>query len=209
VDKTYWDQFYAKAHPDLQTPSSFARTCLGWLGEGQALFELGCGNGRDALFFARSGLRVTAVDQSEVAIGRLRALGIAAAHAPTFLCASFAELGEGHAPDAVYSRFTLHAVPAGVASTALGWAYRSLRPGGVLLAEARSVKGSTYGLGEPRERDAFVYQGHYRRFVRGEELVAELEGLGFAIVDHVEADGLAVYKDDDPVVVRVVAKKAG
>ena len=55
--------------------------------------------------------------------------------------------------------------------------------------------------------DAYIHDGHYRRFVRAEELTAELEALGFAIDQLVESDGMATFGSDDPVVVRAVASR--
>lgn len=213
TEDEYWNQFYSHAHQELEAPSSFALHVVEGMAEGQRLFELGCGNGRDALFFASRGLRVTACDRSRVAVETLQQrpdLG-RFLHRPKFLVADFAELdrsyrpGPGEAPDLVYSRFTLHAVPADVQAAALGWARRALAPGGKLLVEVRSVKGSLYGKGEPAERDAFIHDGHYRRFVRIEELTSELTKLGFAIDSATESAGVAVYRDDDPVVIRLVA----
>lgn len=213
TEDEYWNQFYSHAHHELEAPSSFALHVVEAMAQGQRLFELGCGNGRDALFFASRGLQVTACDRSRVAVETLKArpdLG-RFRHRPEFLVADFAELdqafrpGPGEAPDLVYSRFTLHAVPADVQAAALGWSRRALRPGGRLLIEVRSVKGSLYGKGEPVERDAFIHDGHYRRFVRIEELTSELSALGFAIESATEASGVAVYRDDDPVVIRLVA----
>lgn len=210
TEDEYWNQFYSHAHRELEAPSSFALHVVEGMTAGQRLFELGCGNGRDALFFASRGLRVTACDRSRVAVETLQArpdLG-RFAHRPEFLVADFLELDtayQGPAPDLVYSRFTLHAVPAHVQSAALGWTRRALVPGGRLLIEVRSVKGSLYGKGEPVERDAFLHDGHYRRFVRMAELTSELTKLGFNIESASEAAGLAVYRDDDPVVIRLVA----
>ena len=185
AESAYWNRFYSEAHQELQAPSSFAVHVTDELGlarPGLRLFELGCGNGRDALFFASRGLLVTACDRSEVAVQALQGR-----------------------PDLVYSRFTLHAVPVSVQSAALAWARRALAPGGKLLVEVRSVNGSLYGKGQEVERDAFIHDGHYRRFVRIDELTSELTGLGFAIDSAIEASGVAVYKDDDPVVIRLVA----
>ena len=39
---------------------------------GGAVLELGCGNGRDSLFFLQNGLRVTGVDASDNAIRQLQ-----------------------------------------------------------------------------------------------------------------------------------------
>lgn len=213
-EDAYWNAFYAGRHPDIENPSSFARVVLGRLEPGALMFELGCGNGRDALFFADQGVRMVACDRSAVAIqmldgrpdlGRFR-------HRPRFLAADFAELvrvyDASHEPlDAIYSRFTLHAIPAEIQSAALRWAAEHLRVGGQLLIEVRSVKGSLYGKGEQVERDAFIHDGHYRRFLRLEELTAELEGLGLEIAESTESSGVAVYRDDDPVVIRLTARK--
>jgi ubiquinone/menaquinone biosynthesis C-methylase UbiE len=210
TEDEYWNRFYSHAHQELEAPSSFALHVMGGLAPGQRLFELGCGNGRDALFFASRGLRVTACDRSKVAVETLQARPDLErfAHRPEFLVADFVELDRayrGEPPNVVYSRFTLHAVPAAVQSAALGWARRALAPGGKLLIEVRSVKGSLYGKGEPVERDAFLHDGHYRRFVRIEELTSELTKLGFGIDSASESSGVAVYRDDDPVVIRLVA----
>lgn len=210
MDGRYWEHFYNEPHPDLEAPSTFARFCHERLRPGDALFELGCGNGRDALYFASLGLRVVACDQSSTAIEHLglRSTDHRFPHAPQFVAADFTLL-DARQPDldVVYSRFTLHAVTAPEASRALAWSHASLRPGGVLLIEVRSVLGSLYGKGQPAGRDAFLHDGHYRRFVRSDELHGELGALGFDVVDAIESDGLAVYKDDDPVVIRVVARK--
>ena len=53
-----------------------------------------------------------------------------------------------------------------------------------------------------------VYQlARYRRFVRLEQLKRELETLGFVVNYVIEKDGLSVYKDDNPVLIRVHARK--
>jgi len=108
----------------------------------------------------------------------------------------------------MYSRFTLHAIRKEDASSCLKWAYDNLDKNGILCIEARSTKGDLYGKGTPveGEKDAFIY-GHYRRFINGIELTQELEELGFVIDKFIEEKGVAVFRDDDPVVVRVIAKK--
>lgn len=210
TDRSYWDDFYRSAHSDIETPSTFAIWCRPLLATGLRLVELGCGNGRDAVFFAHEGMDVVGCDQSEIAIQSLCSKPYSrCAYRPAFVIGDFSRLQDGRfgAIDVVYSRFTLHAVTQDEASAALSWAARNLKPHGHLLIEVRSVKGDLYGKGEPRERDAFVYNGHYRRFVRMEELSAELQSLGFLIETAIESAGLAVHKNDDPVVIRIVARR--
>jgi hypothetical protein len=61
-------------------------------------------------------------------------------------------------------------------------------------------------LGEvisPTER----IHGHYRRFVVMDDLLQRLEAVGLEVVGKVESNRLAVFNDEDPVVIRVEARK--
>ena len=51
------------------------------------------------------------------------------------------------------------------------------------------------------------FTDHYRRFINLEELINELEEIGFKILFQIESKGLAPYKDEDPVIIRAVCKK--
>lgn len=58
------------------------------------------------------------------------------------------------------------------------------------------------------ERNAYFYDNHYRRFIVMEELVQSLQEQGFQIEYAKEQSGFAPYGNDDPPVIRIVAKKA-
>ncbi|MGH7488462.1 MAG: class I SAM-dependent methyltransferase, partial [bacterium] len=178
ITRRHWDGFYGKDHPNLVEPSMFARLCVSLLPASSSVFEIGCGNGRDSIFMARNGLRVLASDASPIAIERAheQARDLSLPHAPRFITCAVEHLDDRHAGelDAVYMRFFLHAVEPAVASTGLRWAFRSLRPDGRLFVEARSIRGSMYGKGQPAGRDAFIQDDHYRRFIRLDELHDEI-----------------------------------
>ena len=71
----YWNDYYAK-NVALQTPSPFAKFVYSnYLNAGKDLLELGCGNGRDSLYFVSKGINVTAIDASDVAINALATKG--------------------------------------------------------------------------------------------------------------------------------------
>ena len=85
--------------------------------------------------------------------------------------------------------------------------YASLRPGGKLFIEVRSVKDPLFGKGRQLEHNAFFYDNHYRRFIVLEELVAELEECGFLVEYAKDSKGFAPYGNEDPSVIRVVARR--
>lgn len=203
--KTHWQSYYG-SQPLVFEPSSFAQAVIGELTSGTKLLEIGCGNGRDAGFFAECGFDVYAIDASKAAIevcvehhhsSRLR-----------FLHGTLPEISATLPSDfhTVYSRFCLHAMTKLEEWETLVAAHRSMVPGGRLLIECRSINDPLARLGEvisPTER----IHGHYRRFIIADELLARLTEIGFAVISAVESDNLAVLGKDNPVVLRVVAVK--
>ena len=71
MDKEYWENFYQKNDAPNE-PSAFAQDSISHFPLDSQILELGCGNGRDSLFFARNGFRVFACDQSQQSIGKLK-----------------------------------------------------------------------------------------------------------------------------------------
>ena len=106
----------------------------------------------------------------------------------------------------IYSRFVLHAMTLAKEKDFLRHAAALLTPGGCLYLECRSINDPLAHQGEiisPTERIA----GHYRRFIVLDELQARLQTAGFVIADAVESQGLAQLGADDPVVIRVTARR--
>jgi 2-polyprenyl-3-methyl-5-hydroxy-6-metoxy-1,4-benzoquinol methylase len=149
---------------------------------------------------------VTAIDLSDAAIRKCRRehghLDI------RFLAGKIGQLsGELAGPfDVVYSRFVLHAMPLEEEIEVLQTVFGHLRPGGLLHIECRSINDPMAREGEvisPTER----IHGHYRRFIVMEGLEARLHHAGFEILESIESNGLAVFGDQDPVVIRIAARR--
>lgn len=69
-----WDRVYAKDSSFFgDEPSSFALSCYNIMKDKgvKKILELGCGQGRDCLYFGSEGLDVTALDYSQTAINGL------------------------------------------------------------------------------------------------------------------------------------------
>ncbi|BBD38235.1 adenylylsulfate kinase [Aminobacter sp. Y103A] len=202
----HWSSYYSKgAAPS--SPSPFAMAVAEKLSPRPiTLLEVGCGNGRDSIFFGRQGHRVVGIDLSAQAIENCEAnKGDIDAEFRSGRLPELPSLQNGKF-DAVYSRFVLHAMPLAEEVETLEAVHRSLKPGGQLFIECRSINDPMARLGEvisPTER----IHGHYRRFIVRDDLLRRLEVVGFDVVHSLEAKGLAVHKDDDPTVIRVEARK--
>lgn len=208
-DVRYWNQYYSKnsAMP-LGNESKFARDILPKISDkGTSLIEFGCGNGRDSLFFAEKGLDVTGVDASGNAIEMLKERNTFPN--ARFLCEDFT--GESvifkvqH--DYCYCRFTLHAIAEMQEQYALRNARDTLKTGGMLFIEARSIKDDICGLGKCIGENSYIYNDHFRRFIDKDKLVNNLESGGFGIASEQEGRGFAPYGEEDPVVIRIIARK--
>ncbi len=210
-DEEYWDKYYEdkqKKDELLTAPSLFATAMLQkYMESGKYLIELGCGNGRDSLWFAENGIDVTAIDASPFVIKELQKK--VALDNCTFICDDFvnAESIYQIQYDYCYSRFTLHAINEQQENQILSKAYEMLKAKGYFFIEARSVHDGKYGLGQAIEKNAYIYEGHYRRFINPEELAVKLTNIGFNLIELEESDQFAPQKGDRAVCVRVVAQK--
>ena len=204
-NSAYWNQYY-KNRVCSEEPSPFAQYVSTLVEPGKRMVELGCGNGRDAVFFAGQGLRVTALDMSQEAIAQLQSRNLDSAE---FLCGDFVN-SDVHQPDSydyAYSRFTIHSINRNQEQVLLGNLFRGLRPKGTLFIEVRGVNDPLFGKGRQVERNAYFYDNHYRRFIVLDELAASLEQRGFLVEYAQERTGFAPYGNDDPPVIRIVAAK--
>jgi adenylylsulfate kinase-like enzyme len=202
----YWDDYYHGVK-GVSSPSPFALFVAEKLLPHQRILEVGCGNGRDATFFAERDHRVTAVDKSAAAVELCQKLHTNSS--VKFFAGTLQRYSEEWAGqfDFVYSRFVLHAMTEAEEVEMLQAAHRALSPKGQIMVECRSINDPLAREGEvisPTERIA----GHYRRFIIRDELRDRLTSAGFEVTYETESNGLAVFKDEDPVVIRFVARKA-
>lgn len=200
---SHWGSFYSEDVAPKK-PSPFAETISAVLPSGTRLIDIGCGNGRDACFFARQGHDITAIDRSPEAIQAARSEGSSARFLAGTLPELRNELGSPFA--AAYSRFVIHAMPLAEEEDLLDSIREILLPNGRIFLECRSIKDPMIRLGEvlsPNER----IHGHYRRFIILDELRERLTRRGFVIENETESDGLAIFGEENPVVIRINARK--
>ena len=204
MNKKFWDRYYAKTL-GLETPSTFATYVSGLIKKGDSILELGCGNGRDSFYFAKKGFQVFAIDQSKIVINRIKKKNIN----PKFICKDIQELEKTFKfeIDHCYARFFLHALNENEENRVIKSVAKLLPKDGLFFSENRSVKSDLYGKGKVISKDIFSTD-HKRRFIRKNNISQKLEDNGFKITTLVEEKGLAVHHYDDPVVIRICAKRS-
>lgn len=208
MDSVYWNKFYKKFSFDIPSScSTFAEFCVAKKAfEGLRILELGSGNGRDSRFFCANGFEVLAVDQIDPS-GNLENYAVdGLEYRCSDFCAEdlFSSIAATSESIGLYSRFSLHAISETDQMTLMA-RINSCQNIGVLAIEARSIYDRRFGVGEPVGRNAFI-DTHYRRFIDPEELYEEIS-KEFLVKYFEVADGLSVFKDDDPVVVRLVGNR--
>lgn len=208
MDKNYWKNIYSKQSEGEQ-PSLFAKYIVETIDiENKSIIELGCGNGRDAIYFANANAHVTAIDQCDNIIELLNHR-FQKIDNLCFKCEDFTRLDSNSKYDIIYSRFTLHSISKEQEKDVINWSYRNLNPNGKLCIEVRGQKNEIYQVGTPveGEPDAFILNDHYRRFIHFETLCIELEKLGFRLDFAKEQKGFAPYNGTDETYIRVIATK--
>ena len=192
--------------PDIENPSLFALEIGRQLKKGATILDLGCGNGRDSKYFYQLGLNVTGIDASDEVITMLQK---DQNENMCFICDDFVTSSMVYAGqyDYCYSRFSLHAITEEQENELLSNIYGVLCEGGKFFIEARSINDEIYGLGERVGKNAYFYEGHFRRFIKRKELEEKLLNVGFQIEYSKEERGYAPFKNMNPLVIRIIAKK--
>lgn len=209
LNKGYWDEFYRKHAVDI--PSQFCVYVATDIPKEQVIAEFGCGNGRDAIYLANQGFNVFAVDLSQEAVDacqqKMDQRGIKHASfrqgdlsddnaIETTLNA--ARIMANQQAVVIYSRFVMHSLDKTQESSFLASLGKHLRPGDSAYFEFRSK--------EDAELEK-IFGGHYRRYIDTDAFNEELQKNGFQTRYSHTGQGMAVYKNEDPFVSRIVAIK--
>ncbi len=205
-DREYWNRYYKDIIDHKVVPSDFARLVETKLERNSHIMELGCGNGRDSLYFLSQGHNVIAVDGADAAIDMLNEVTKEDTNA-LFVCDDFVKCQTLYQMkyDCIYSRFTLHAITEEQENELLSNVKQALIDGGLLCIEARTIHDEIYGKGKKVEHNAFYYNDHYRRFIDIAEFEDKLKKNGFKILSIEESAGFSKTEESDPVLMRCIA----
>ena len=206
-DINYWNEFYKVNPPDSMKESLFAKFVSNYVETGKNLVDIGCGNGRDSIFFNKIGLNVLGIDSSNFVIETLKKFS---SKSLSFINGNFINEKSVYEKifDYYYSRFTLHAIEETGENEFINNVYRSLNTNGKFFIEVRSVHDEKFGKGKKVARNAYIFDGHYRRFIVMEELLLKLIKTGFSIKYAEEETGFAPFGKEDSPIIRIIALKS-
>ena len=169
MDAQAWDERYAGADPVWSLdPNRFVVSELAGLAPGpHGALDLACGEGRNAIWLARQGWKVTATDFAAQGLERGRAL---AGDLPiTWQVGDALTMPLPSVDLAVIAYLQL---PAEQRRTALRRAFGALTTGGTLLVVAHDSTNFAEGTGGPQD-PAVLYTA--------EDVLADLDGLDLAV----------------------------
>jgi SAM-dependent methyltransferase len=167
VQRTHWQETYS-AHPGMygEEPSAAARHARDVFRAADAtdVLELGAGHGRDALYFARSGFTVQALDFSATGLRQLReaahSRGVAERVTTTVHDVRDALPLPDASVDAVFAHMLLcMALSTQEIHAVVGEVRRVLRPGGRFVYTVRHTGDAHYDTGIAHGDDIFEHGG--------------------------------------------------
>ena len=179
-DRIRWDQRYRDgAYATREHPSAFLQERLPWIGRpqpGLLALDLACGRGRNALFLARRGFRVDAVDISAEALQSAREVAEAAALDDIRWTLHDLDEGlDGIAQQQQSRQYDLALIMRYLDLSLLQAAADWLQPGGHLLCEVHlQTELPVAGPGNPAFRAA---PGEVKQAASGLQILLYQEGL--------------------------------
>jgi len=183
-DRVRWDERYASdgcvwgAEPNQKVAEFAAQLEVG------SVLDLGCGQGRNAIWLARQGHHVTALDLSPVAIEQAKAWALQAGVDIEFRVADLEDWEpEGRTWDFVLLCYLQ--LPESLRRRAHALAVTSLAPGGKLLLIAHHLENLEHGVSGPPDPGVLYTEAQLRADF------AELEIVRCEKVSrHVEREGM-------------------
>lgn len=151
MTRSPWAREYARTPTSYiwgTAPSSFAREVSAHLPPGARVLDLGCGEGRDSVFFASRGCDVTGVDVSRAGLRKARRLARARGVDVRWVDGDMAGLRIAGPFDLVYSCGAVHYVPRPQRSRLFARLQALTAPGGLHAHIVFTDRGVYVELGE-------------------------------------------------------------
>ena len=202
MKNNHWDRYYDVHYKPFEK-SDFAVFSLPYLEKGQRLIDIGCGNGRDSIFFKENGLNKMGIDYSSVAIQNLSNYESQNLKFKQLDVSKIKKILKNEYFDVCYCRFFIHSINEKNEEILFKWIKSNVKK--LLLIETRIVD-KNYESSN---------QDHYRRPSNPTVLINKIKSIGFKLEIQKVSDNFSIYKDsygnldikNSPKLLRIVARK--
>jgi SAM-dependent methyltransferase len=203
-NKLYWNKYYKKRIKFKE--SNFARFVWKFIRYNSIknIADIGCGNGRDSLFFLKKGLNVSGYDNSKIVINNnIKEYG------KNFfildLCKKKINITKKF--DVLYLRFFIHAISKKMQNNLLLNLKKISHKKSLFFFEYRTINDPLIKKGikiSAYER----FTTHYRRFIKTNEFVSTLEEFNLKVIYKRTSNKFSITKNDTPEISRIIALNA-
>ena len=205
INLRHWNYFY-KSKKLINKPTNFAIFCQKKLKKYKGvIYDVGCGNGRDVIFFNKKKNYCIGIDKSFQAIvnNKNNFFNYKNNFIKRNFCKFFLEKIK-NVRFSVYSRFSLHSINSKGEEKLINSLVKQKNLD-FLFIETRTLDDDFYGVGKKIGKHEFI-STHYRRFIDPLILKKKLKE-NFKIIYFKKSRGFAKFGKEDPCVLRIIAKK--
>lgn len=200
----YWNNFYSKKVPPKFSSNFGEFVELKYKRKINSIIDLGCGNGRDTIFFLKKKINCIGIDKSEIVIRKNKKKNISFKN--FFLSQDFSKIDFDKLSNnkfSIYSRFSLHSLTLKEENRLIKNLSKSKKLEYIFI-ETRTIYDELYGVGKKMKKNEF-FSDHYRRFIDPKEIKKKLS-QNFKIIYYQCKKNFAKYKNENPKVLRIVCK---
>ena len=166
------------------------------------MIDVGCGNGRDTIFFIKKKIDIIGLDQSNVI--KKNKNFFKKNFVKKNICSK--NLNFKKKFDVLYARFFVHAINVTEQENFFKNVKKIIKKKGLIFLEFRTIKDPLINKGfkiSKYER----YDDHYRRFIDPKEFKNKMRKMSYRIIYFKTSNKYAVYQNQRPHICRVILKK--
>lgn len=194
----HWNNYYSENSKPFQE-SDFATFVLKQLTKNSTIIDIGCGNGRDSVFFAKNKIKTLGIDPSSVAINNLKSYESSYLE---FQNTTIEKLNKNKKFDYGYARFLLHSLSSSEEVKFFKKVKLTVRK--KIFIENRIYNSETHNQ----------KQLHHRRLESPDTLIKKISSYGFEILHSEISNQFSVYNSNykvadlnsDPYLIRLIIR---
>ena len=201
---SYWNKYYSKEFTFNE--SSFARFILNYVKgtKKKSLVDIGCGNGRDSIFFFKKGFNVTGLDISKTAIKKN---SLISNKNLSFYVFDIEKNTSSKKFDFIYSRFFIHALSETGENKFINLINKIKKKNTLIFLEFRNSKDEIFNKFKNKKHNNFINfgNGHYRRVIDTKKFISNfIKKTNSKIIYCKSSKNLSIVKKDNPNLSRLI-----